>query len=162
MKLPGAAQPIENRKKINLSFRVTEDRQEQLKIAGARRRLSIQQMIEAGLDLLLLENGNTVLTSKSTAERTKNADYPRTVPSCSTLRKILSSGDVIAIEAVERVIVACERLIELGKVSSGEVGANRDPQRDPAAEASELLEGSKGPQTGRPKTRKGTGTRRGG
>src|ERR1700687_6497423 len=102
MKLPGAAQPIENTKKINRSFRVTEDRQEQLKIAGARRRLSIQQMIEAGLDLLLLEKENTVLTSKSTAERTKNADHPRTVPSYSTLRKILSSGDVIAIEAVER------------------------------------------------------------
>jgi len=45
----------EPEKNINLSFRVTEARQEELKIFSARRRQSIQAMLEEGLELLLKE-----------------------------------------------------------------------------------------------------------
>ena len=37
-------------KKVNLGFRVTEDRQEELKILAARRRVSVQALIEIALD----------------------------------------------------------------------------------------------------------------
>jgi predicted transcriptional regulator len=43
---------VELEKKINISFRVSDERQEELKILSARRRQSIQRMIEEGLELL--------------------------------------------------------------------------------------------------------------
>jgi len=43
----------DQKKNKNLGFRVTEARQEELKIASARRRQSIQEMIERALDNLL-------------------------------------------------------------------------------------------------------------
>lgn len=43
----------EQKKRVQVGFRVTEERQEELKIASARRRQSMQEMIEAGLELLL-------------------------------------------------------------------------------------------------------------
>lgn len=43
----------EEKKNINLGFRATASRQEELKIAGARRKQSVQEMLEEGLGLLL-------------------------------------------------------------------------------------------------------------
>jgi len=49
----------ESSKKINLGFRVSPERQEELKIVSARRRQSLQRMLEEGLDLLIKERPNS-------------------------------------------------------------------------------------------------------
>jgi uncharacterized protein (DUF1778 family) len=46
---------IEEKKNINLGFRATASRQEALKIAAAKRRQSVQEMIEEALEALLEE-----------------------------------------------------------------------------------------------------------
>ncbi|SRR5579883_2219748 len=67
MRIRGVVKVTEDQKstdkKINLGFRVSEQRQEELKIISAKRRQSIQQMLEDGLEILL--TGGTVQAAAS-------------------------------------------------------------------------------------------------
>jgi hypothetical protein len=80
----------ENKKNINLGFRVTAGRQEDLKVRSARRKQSIQQMIEQGLDLLFAD----------TAPPGQPHYETQNLPLHDKLERILNSGDAKIIEAV--------------------------------------------------------------
>lgn len=87
---------IDNTKKINFSFRVSPKRQEELKIASARRKQSVQEMLERGLDLLLTDSvGREIpLPSSPSPYAPENHDLH------DKLELILNSGDAGTIRAV--------------------------------------------------------------
>lgn len=93
----------ESTKKINVAFRVTEARQEELKILSARRRQSIQGMLEQGLELLLERGQQPPIESTTRLDRWH-----------SMLAEILSSDDRGAIIAVQENLKTFHRLVQMG------------------------------------------------
>lgn len=104
----------ESTKKINVAFRVTEARQEELKILSARRRQSIQSMLEQGLELLLEKGHQPPVESTARLDRWH-----------AMLAEILSSDDRGAIIAVQENLKTFHRLVELG----GQDGLQGDERR---------------------------------
>src|SRR6478735_583304 len=95
----------EEKKNINLGFRATGSRQEELKVIAAKRRQSVQEMLEDGL-VLLLGQGDAS-KSRYAALNTKDQGWH------DMLAAILGSGDKGCIDAVTKNLETFHRLIEL-------------------------------------------------
>lgn len=100
----------ESKNKKNISFRVSEERQEELKIESARRHISIQQMLEVGLHLLLAGGpGSVDMTKKLPATAQEKWHM--------LLTNILTSGDKEAIRNVQQALLISGRLV--GSATAG-------------------------------------------
>ncbi len=94
-------QMIESEKNKSIPFRVTEARREELKIAAARRRHSLQEMLERGLDLLLA--GNAPQLAQAPPRAIANARWHQ------LLDEVLASGKADVVKAVQQNIEILHR-----------------------------------------------------
>ncbi len=137
------AEPIKTQK---TTVRLPEDTYWRLKAKIAERRLDLTQALEQAVVSWM----DTPLPAVNPALEHK---------------RILQFADISeyasVVDAAEKVIAACERLIELGKGSS-ETSTDSRGQGDPVATSVDHPTGPEAPKTSGPKPRKGTGTKRGG